>query len=233
MRGTYTGVPSALNSGNVAKAPDRGEGLQFLSSADAQEPQAHGSKIKILSSCYSSAPENTSALLVVYHLTPTAGVAIRLGRSVRNALMAHCQQSIRSGEEVAGVLAGYQHQKLAEAEERQFCVDVTDVLPIQSSDKSDSHIRVDEQSWGAVERTLLELSSSQRKCKLGWYHTHPTQGIFFSRGDWDAHGLFPHPYQFAMLIDPGSMEACVFYWSDYDRRSQGQTDCFSLKQETE
>jgi len=210
--------------------------IRFVRTDTGERQQPSVGNIKVLSSCQhpTEASDLEPALLLSYTLASDAGVKIRLRRSVCQTLINHCGQSRRHGFEVAGVLAGYQRQVAGESENSpQYCLDVTDVLPIDSSDRSSSHIRVDEQSWGTVERALLELSSLQGKCKLAWYHTHPTQGISFSRGDWDAHALFSRPYQFALVVDPSSMQAGLFYWSDYDRKLQGRPRRFSLKQEVE
>ena len=228
--------PAAVHTGGAARVLEVAEGrkrIRFVRTESGEKPQATGGNIRILSSCQdaTAASDAEPTLLLSYSLASSAGVKVRLRRSVCQALMNHCGQSSRHGYEVAGVLAGYQREVSATAGRApQYCLDVTDVVPIESSDRSSSHIRVDEQSWGNVERTLLGLSGLQDKCKLAWYHTHPTQGIFFSRGDWDAHQLFSRTYQFALVVDPGSMQAGLFYWSNYDRKSQGRPCRFSLKQ---
>lgn len=219
----------------VTTLADRRERIRFLRNDATDKAKAAAGNIRILSSCYpQSKDEPTSALIVSYQLSSETNVSVRLQRSACRALMSHCELSNRNGYEVAGILAGHSREMRDRAgDPPRYCLDVTDVLPIESRDRSGSHISVDEQSWGSVERMLLDLSGSQDKCKLAWYHTHPTQGVFFSQGDWESHLLFPRPYQFALVVDPGSMQAGLFYWSDYDRKSQGQPLYFSLKQETE
>jgi hypothetical protein len=53
--------------------------------------------------------------------------------------------------------------------------------------------------------------------RVGWYHTHPTQSVFFSNMDADAHTVFRQPHQFALVVDPRQMEAGLFYWRDYEK----------------
>jgi proteasome lid subunit RPN8/RPN11 len=209
--------------------------VRFLRNEDGGEPKPAASNIQILSSHYPPMKADSgSALELSYQLASAFSVTVRFYPSAIHALVSHCGLSIRQGYEVAGVLAGRRREISGTVGNTvQYYLDVTDVLPIESQDRSGSHIRVNEESWGSVERMLLDLSGSQDKCKLAWYHTHPTQGIFFSRGDWESHVLFPRPYQFAIVVDPGSMQAGLFYWSDFDRKLQGEPLYFSLKQETE
>ncbi|MCA9073144.1 MAG: hypothetical protein KDA84_29680, partial [Planctomycetaceae bacterium] len=58
------------------------------------------------------------------------------------------------------------------------------------------------------------------KKRLGWYHTHPTQGLFFSSHDHDVHQIFRQPYQFGLVIDPRVMEAEAYFWMDPEHRTQ-------------
>lgn len=214
----------------LAERPKR---VKVLRTEGVVKSTPAGTNVRILSSCCPPAKsDSTVATQLSYELHSGETVTVRMHASACQQLVSHCLVSTRHGYEVAGVLAGYRQESRA-TKGIQYCLDVTDVLPIESQDRSGSHIRVDEKSWGSVERMLLDLNGSQEKCKLAWYHTHPTQGIFFSRGDWESHLLFARPYQFALVVDPSSMKAGLFYWSDYDSRLQGEPLYFSLKQETE
>ncbi len=231
------GLPAvSSNAAAGLQFAQRRKRIRWLTSDSGENSRALRGKVKILSSLQDRpAPADLApAELLSYRLDSGSMVSVRMRRSVCQTLMNHSDQSGRHGLEVAGVLAGYRRQvSAANGNVLQYWLEVTDVLPMTSSDSSSSYIRVDERAWGNVERKLIDLWGSQDKCKLGWYHTHPTQGIFFSRGDWEAHRLFPRPYQFALVVDPGSMDAGLFYWSDYDRMSQGRTIRFSLKHEGE
>jgi len=234
---TRRGLPAARSSvGALLFAAERPKRIRLVRTDTTEKSESRGGNIKILSSCQDAA--GTAGAEPAVRLSHALGsgsiVTVRLRRTVCRSLMNHCGQSSRHGFEVAGVLAGYQREiSTPTGKAPEYCLDVTDLLPIESNDRSSSHIRVDEQSWGNVERVLIDLGDSQNKCKLAWYHTHPTQGIFFSDGDWQAHHLFSRPYQFALVVDPGSMDAGLFYWSDYDRRAQAGPNRFSLKEEME
>lgn len=227
-------VPAVqYSTATLLAAAERPKRVKVLSSEGTEKSTPDTVNVRILSSCGPTAKADiTVATQLSYALHSGDRVTVRVHASASQGLVSHCQLSSRHGYEVAGVLAGYRHE-IAGTGGIQHCLDVTDVLPIESQDRSGSHIRVDEKSWGSVERKLLDLSGSQEKCKLAWYHTHPTQGIFFSRGDWESHLLFARPYQFALVVDPSSMSAGLFYWSDYDSRLPGEPLYFSLKKEME
>jgi proteasome lid subunit RPN8/RPN11 len=214
-------------------AAERPKRVKVLRSEGTEKSAPAAADVRILSSRRPPVkPDCTVATQLSYGLHSGETVTVRIHASASQRLISHCLLSSRHGYEVAGVLAGCRHESTG-TNGIQYCLEVTDVLPIESQDRSGSHIRVDEKSWGSVERMLLDLNGTQEKCKLAWYHTHPTQGIFFSRGDWESHLLFARPYQFALVVDPSSMKAGLFYWSDYDSRLQGEPVYFSLKQETE
>lgn len=45
---------------------------------------------------------------------------------------------------------------------------------------------------------------------LGWYHSHPGHGIFFSDTDRDNHSGYGRDYQFGLVIDPVRGEEGIF-----------------------
>jgi len=51
---------------------------------------------------------------------------------------------------------------------------------------------------------LQEQLNNKRKHLLGWYHTHPEQGLVLTASDVSAHlRYFPHPWQMALVFQPG------------------------------
>ena len=63
---------------------------------------------------------------------------------------------------------------------------------------------------------MNERFTPEGKCRLGWYHTHPSQGIFFSGQDRDAHTVFQRAH-LTLVIDPRVVEPGLFYWLDCNR----------------
>jgi proteasome lid subunit RPN8/RPN11 len=148
-----------------------------------------------------------------------AEVRVTVSGHARDELARHCGESNVHGCEVGGILVGYRYERTPEAGGPvQHFVTLTDLIPVESCDRSEAHVCFDEDTWEDIERQMNERFTPEGKCRLGWYHTHPSQGIFFSGQDRDAHTVFQRAHQFALVIDPRVMEAGLFYWLDYDAR---------------
>jgi proteasome lid subunit RPN8/RPN11 len=168
-----------------------------------------------------------------YNLDSKVRVEITIPRHVCDALVGHCGDSNRHKREVGGILVGHHYEKEDEqTADRSHKEVVTDIIPFKSSDSSGAHLRLDENSWVHVQQIFETNYAPENKVRLGWYHTHPTQGIFFSPQDRDAHTVFKMPHQFALVVDPRRMEAGLFYWEDYDKRYLSEPIVFSLKRQS-
>jgi len=132
-----------------------------------------------------------------------------------HSLIEHCEESNVHGREVGGILVGYRCERRDEQGKYRYDVVATDLIPIRSSDSSRSHICFTERAWADAERELNIRYMPEGKRRLGWYHTHPVQGIFFSAQDQRSHAIFTEAYQFALVVAPRRMEAGLFYWSSY------------------
>ena len=157
-------------------------------------------------------------------------VKVVISSQALQALVAHCGDSNSHGREVGGILVGYRYERSgAEASPGiRYYATLTDLIPVQSLDSSEAHVRFDESAWELVDQQMAERFTPEGKCRLGWYHTHPSQGIFFSGQDRDAHTVFQQPHQFALVIDPRVMEGGLFYWTDYEARTLAGPLRFSL-----
>jgi len=153
-----------------------------------------------------------------YEMRSGAKVTVTVGGSACRALTEHCGESNVHGREVGGVLVGYRCERHSENNQREYSLCLTDLIPIRSFDSSSAYITFTEDEWIRAERELGQRYSPEGKCRLGWYHTHPVQGMFFSAQDQRAHEIFKEPHQFALVVDPRSMEAGLFYWSSYEEK---------------
>jgi proteasome lid subunit RPN8/RPN11 len=144
-------------------------------------------------------------------------VGVTLTNQVCHLLARHCDESNRHGREVGGVIAGYSFEAEAVGDRKNIQTVATDIIPVESSDSSGAYLCLSEQDWLYVQRQFDEKYSAQGKVRVGWYHTHPTQTVFFSNMDADAHTVFRQPHQFALVVDPRKMEAGLFYWKDYEK----------------
>lgn len=204
--------------------------INFLpqgSAASADEvPQTTTGAIKIKPASSVSSPSRAAddvgetregAPSFIYSLASGVVVGVTLTNHVCQLLARHCEESNRHGREVGGVIAGYSFETEAVGGRKNIQTVATDSIPVESSDSSGAHLCLSEEDWLHVQRQFDEKYSPQGKVRVGWYHTHPTQSIFFSNMDADAHTVFRQSHQFALVVDPRKMEAGLFYWKDYER----------------
>lgn len=159
-------------------------------------------------SAVADAPE-ARAVAARYRLPSGDRAEVTFTDLVRRALIDHCDESNEHGREIAGLLIGHCSHHATGA-----CYDilVTDALAAETANASGAHVQLSADVWARLEEDFDRSYRSQNKERLGWYHTHPTQGIFFSNQDLDAHSLFRKEYQLALVVDPRSMEAGIFFW---------------------
>jgi proteasome lid subunit RPN8/RPN11 len=170
-----------------------------------------------------------------YQLSSGDRVEVILLLSVCKKLIEHCSQSLEHGREVGGLLIGHKEPKPLEgAGTSLYRVCVTNLIEFRAADSSGAHLHLDHDSWAYVYQKESEAGyEGEMKVRLGWYHTHPTQGIFFSRQDHGFHEVFDQPHQFALVVDPRNMEAGLFYWDNDTRHSLTGAVGFKLLREPE
>jgi proteasome lid subunit RPN8/RPN11 len=169
-----------------------------------------------------------------YRVKQNYEVEVTIPRYLCEQIIYHCSESKRSRREVGGILVGYTSETHRLGTGATFTHNnVTDLLEVKASNSSNSHLTIDEDTWASVLQTFEARYGTSGKVKFGWYHTHPHQGIFFSPQDKDTHTIFTLPYQFALVIDPRSMLAGLFAWSDYEQRTMVESHHFPLKLRSE
>jgi len=100
--------------------------------------------------------------------------------------------------EVGGWMAGKYCQDQLNG--NQFVV-IDTILPALYTNQGAAHLTF----TGDTQVALYDHLESAYPGKLlvGWYHTHPRMGIFFSHWDaWLHQNFFPHPWQVALVIEP-------------------------------
>jgi len=169
----------------------------------------------------------SSTPVFAYDLITGHQVSVIASPDACRALIQHCSESNIHGREVGGILAGYRDTRIAGDGRTLYRVVLTDVIALPCEDSSPCHLTFDSRCWAVVQKEMMPLAA-EGKCRLGWYHTHPTQGIFFSDHDRDAHHIFREPHQFALVVNPRTMEAGVFHWTGQPGAIEGPI-CFPLE----
>jgi len=78
---------------------------------------------------------------------------------------------------------------------------VDTILPAVYTEQGAAHLTFTGDTQVALHNHLEEYFP--RKVFLGWYHTHPRMGVFFSHWDaWLHQNFFPENWQVALVIEP-------------------------------
>jgi proteasome lid subunit RPN8/RPN11 len=113
----------------------------------------------------------------------------------------------QTASELGGVLLGraYQH-------DGHYYVEVEAALPALSEDRGPFHFTFNADVWAHVNRQReTDYPGLQI---VGWFHTHPGLGVFFSADDVVVHSAaFVMPWHIALVVDPLRAEAGFFGWA--------------------
>ena len=116
--------------------------------------------------------------------------------------------------ELGGVLLGHTTQSGSTTS-----VLVSAAIPVRSNDHGPVHFTFNADTWAQ-----LHLDRAERYPQLdvvGWYHTHPDLGVFYSADDIVVHSAaFVLPWQVGMVLDPVRGEICLVGWSKIEGRTQ-------------
>ena len=128
-------------------------------------------------------------------LTEGQGLQVVVPDSVRAAVTAHFRGS---GEEQGGLLVGEVFADDPAAIETCRVVVVRQVIAALDFSSSGISLRMESGVW---ERA--RLSRRPDELVVGWYHSHPGLGAFFSSTDRRTQAaFFPHLYSLGWVVDP-------------------------------
>jgi proteasome lid subunit RPN8/RPN11 len=126
----------------------------------------------------------------------------------------------RSGGEyeVGGFLLGGYHQHRGER-----YVDITTYVPALKAQSARTHLTFSNDAQREFHQTLAKRYPDL--LVLGWYHTHPSYGLFLSEYDvFIQKGFFSAAHHVAVVIDPFQQprpQVGVFTWDEEGKRSDG------------
>lgn len=110
--------------------------------------------------------------------------------------------------ELGGALLGhaYKHEGIV-------YVEVKAALPATSVDHGPVHFTFSADSWSQLQRD--RAAHYPNLDIIGWFHTHPDLGVFYSGDDVVVHSAaFTLPWHIGLVIDPLRDEASFFGWVD-------------------
>ncbi len=117
-------------------------------------------------------------------------------------MLAHTQRNLE--EEIAGLLLGQVF--------RGSCGLVTvlaEAVPAVYTDSGQGHVTLSHETWSDIYQYLESLAADA--VIVGWYHTHPGFGVFFSaQDDFIQKNFFGAPGQVGAVVDPVAKSILLF-----------------------
>ncbi len=121
------------------------------------------------------------------------GLKIFLSQQVYEEVNQHAKSEIN--QEVGGVLIG----KVAESNGLYIVIDGS--IRAELTKAGPGFVTFTHDTWRKIYQIMEKEFHNKRM--VGWYHTHPRMGLFFSQKDYYVHStLFPHPWQVGLVIEP-------------------------------
>jgi proteasome lid subunit RPN8/RPN11 len=112
------------------------------------------------------------------------------------------------GSELGGALVGkaYRYQKMV-------FVEVKAAIPVVTENRGPIHFTFSADSWPQIQR---DRDTNYPDLDIvGWFHTHPGLGVFYSSDDVVVHSAaFTLPWHVGLVVDPVRKEASFFGWVD-------------------
>jgi proteasome lid subunit RPN8/RPN11 len=152
---------------------------------------------------------------VSYEVPGSDDLPVFLDRRAADAIERHALSD--TSVELGGILLG--KECLDPATGRPF-VWITDSLEAKHYANTQASFTYTHDSWEEITRERDRLHPESDI--VGWYHTHPSFGIFLSHHDLFIHqNFFAQPLQVAYVVDPINQTRGFFYWKDQNLAPTG------------
>jgi len=121
-------------------------------------------------------------------------------------IRAHSISNLRS--ELGGVLLGHAYR-----DGEQLLVEVIAALPARNDDHGPIHFTFTADAWSQIHSERAQKYPDLEI--VGWFHTHPGLGVFYSSDDVVVHtAAFTLPWHVGLVVDPLGNEASYFGWQE-------------------
>jgi proteasome lid subunit RPN8/RPN11 len=140
------------------------------------------------------------------HGNPPNRLCVIVSQAALRQLAAYSRSDTE--RELGGALLGqaYRHG------ERLF-VEIEAILPAENQNHGPVHFTFTADSWPALQKAQAEQHPELNM--VGWFHTHPDLGVFYSSDDVVVHSAaFTLPWHVGLVLDPVRREGCFFGWQD-------------------
>lgn len=125
----------------------------------------------------------------------------------------HALSDVRT--ELGGVLLGQAYQYKG-----QIYVQVDAAVTAKSDQHGPVHFTFTADAWAGIHREREEHYPNLHI--VGWFHTHPDLGVFYSSDDVVVHSVaFDMPWHVGLVVDPVRRQSCFFGWVPNEREARG------------
>lgn len=127
---------------------------------------------------------------------------------VDNALAGAVRHGQTSRQEVGGFCIGR-----AVKVQDHWRITITATFAAQGAISRPASFTLTPDSWSEAHKTVEAIYTPRGEYIVGWYHTHPGFGVFFSSMDHFVHeNYFTQPWHVALVIDPYRSDQGFFAW---------------------
>lgn len=141
---------------------------------------------------------------------PTARISCHIGLDVLEDILGHGRTEPH--REVGGILLG-----TLGADGRGPTAWVEDMVPARLAAASATHVTFTHETWVQIHHDIE--SRDDHLQIVGWYHTHPGFGPFYSAQDHFIHrNFFTDKRHIGIVLDPIRVSLSVFGWVEGDVR---------------
>ena len=135
---------------------------------------------------------------------PAAGLAILLHPDALAQINDHSVSNLLV--ELGGILLGHAYRH----NDKTF-VEVKAAIPVVTADHGPIHFTFTADAWAQIHRD--RATHYPGLDIVGWFHTHPDLGVFYSGDDVVVHSVaFVMPWHVGLVIDPVRKTAAWFGW---------------------
>jgi proteasome lid subunit RPN8/RPN11 len=135
---------------------------------------------------------------------PELTVSVFLTQHAYIRLCAHAGRDLKN--EVGGWMVG--KWCMDKQSGKQFVI-IETILPAEFTQQGSAFLTFTQDSQVVLHETMS--AHYPDKVLVGWYHTHPRMGVFFSAWDtWLHNNFFPEAWQVALVIEPFSAAGGFF-----------------------
>ena len=132
-------------------------------------------------------------------------VSVVVEQSALRQIAQHSNSDL--GVELGGALLGHAYRS-----DQGVVVEIKAALPMLSDDHGPIHFTFTADAWSQLQRDRETHHPNLEM--VGWFHTHPALGVFYSSDDVVVHSAaFTQPWHVGLVIDPVSNESCFFGWT--------------------